>query len=98
MEDSHPGGGETILLVDDDEDVRRVTSRLPEDGVYHDLIGEPDALAAAGIESVTRIGDCHAPATIAAAVHSGHRFARELDAPTPGHVPFRRERTAIGEA
>ncbi len=75
-----------------------VTSRLPEDGVYHDLVRAPAALAAAGIESVTRIGDCHAPATIAAAVHSGHRYARELDAPPPGDVPFRRERTAIGEA
>ena len=29
--------------------------------------------------SVDRIGDCEAPGIIAMAVHSGHRFARELD-------------------
>jgi dimethylamine/trimethylamine dehydrogenase len=30
-------------------------------------------------KSVQRIGDCEAPAIIAAAVYSGHRYARELD-------------------
>jgi dimethylamine/trimethylamine dehydrogenase len=34
--------------------------------------------ADAGIRSVTRIGDCLAPGTIAAAVLSGHRYAREF--------------------
>jgi dimethylamine/trimethylamine dehydrogenase len=28
-----------------------------------------------------RIGDCDAPAIIAAAVYAGHRYARELDSP-----------------
>ena len=45
-----------------------VTSRLPNDGLYHDLVSDRDALVAAGIKSVDRIGDCLAPHLIAAAV------------------------------
>jgi len=56
-----------------------VTAREPEDGLYRDLVADPRALSDTGIESVTRIGDCLAPATIAAAVWSGHRAARELE-------------------
>ena len=51
-------------------------------------------LTAAGIRSVTRIGDCLNPGIIAAAVHSGHRYARELDAPPAGDLPFRVEHIA----
>jgi dimethylamine/trimethylamine dehydrogenase len=70
-----------------------VTARLPRDELYHALLLEPDALAEAGIQSVRRIGDCHGPATIAAAVYEGHRYARELDTMTdPDAVPFKRER------
>ena len=70
-----------------------VTARLPRDELYHALLGEPDALAGAGIQSVRRIGDCHGPATIAAAVYEGHRYARELDTKAdPDAVPFKRER------
>jgi dimethylamine/trimethylamine dehydrogenase len=48
---------------------------------------------AAGIDSVTTIGDALAPATIAHAVYAGRRYAEELDAePLPeGTLPFRRE-------
>ena len=35
-----------------------VTSRQPNDALYHALQSDPAALAAAGIRSVTRIGDC----------------------------------------
>ena len=48
-----------------------------------------------GPRAGTRIGDCLAPGTIAAAVFSGHAFAREIDAPDPGDVPFRRERATV---
>ncbi len=44
---------------------------------------------------MTRIGDCFAPGPIIAAVFSGHAFARELDAPDPGDVPFQRERATV---
>ena len=59
-----------------------VTSRTPQDGLYHALV---DSV------SIERIGDCLAPATIAAAVYSGHRYAREMDTPAVVGVPFRRE-------
>ncbi len=49
-------------------------------------------LATASIASVMRIGDCNVPASIAAAIYAGHRYARELDAPSLGEVPFKRER------
>ena len=68
-----------------------VTARLPNDGLYYDLKASPDKLAEAGIKSVKRIGDALGPGLIAAAVWSGHRFARELDGPPPGDVPFKRE-------
>ena len=67
-----------------------VTSRLPEEALYQALQREPEALRAAGIKSVTRIGDCLAPGFIAHAVYSGHRYARELDAPPAGEVSFKR--------
>ena len=71
-----------------------VTSRLPDDALYRELAGDPEGLRAAGAVSVHRIGDCHAPATIAAAVYEGHRFARELGA-EPETVPFKRELTEL---
>jgi len=72
-----------------------VTLRMPDDGLYHALMADGDALRQAGIKSVTRIGDCLAPGTIAAAIHDGHRWAREFDAPPPDAVPFKRERIAL---
>jgi dimethylamine/trimethylamine dehydrogenase len=72
-----------------------VTARTPNDDLYRALTADADALASAGIQSVTRIGDCLAPGTIASAVFSGHAFARELDAPDPGDVPFHRERATV---
>ncbi len=68
-----------------------VTARLPEDALYTALNEDAAALAAAGVRSVTRIGDCLSPGIIAAAVLDGHRYARELDAPPPGDLPFRTE-------
>lgn len=70
-----------------------VTMRDSEDALYHDLVAIPDN----GLKSVTRIGDCLAPGTIAAAVYSGHRFARELGEPVPDGVPFKRELPALAD-
>ena len=82
-------GATTIL----DGTLVSITARLPRDELYYSLMGAPGALADAGIRSVKRIGDCHGPATIAAAVYEGHRYARELDeAADPDAVPFKRER------
>jgi dimethylamine/trimethylamine dehydrogenase len=72
-----------------------VTARRPDDELYLQLTLAAEALEARGIKSVQRIGDCRAPGIIAAAVHAGHRAAREMDGPEPGDVPFRRERVTL---
>jgi dimethylamine/trimethylamine dehydrogenase len=73
-----------------------VTMRLPNDDLFNELNKNPAQLADAGITSLTRIGDCLSPSTIAAAVYSGHRFAREMDAPPRNdEVPFKRELMAL---
>ena len=69
-----------------------VTRRRPEDGLYRALAERPEALERAGIESLARIGDCEAPATIAAAVYAGHKAARELGEAAP---TCRRERAVL---
>jgi dimethylamine/trimethylamine dehydrogenase len=74
------------------ERVVSVTSRLPNDSLYASLEDGPQALRAAGIRSVTAVGDAFCPATIAHAIHAGHRYARELDASADRDAPFRRER------
>jgi dimethylamine/trimethylamine dehydrogenase len=56
-----------------------VTARQPNDGLYRALF---EHLAAGTLGSLRRIGDCEAPAIIAAAVYAGHRYARELDSPS----------------
>jgi dimethylamine/trimethylamine dehydrogenase len=67
-----------------------VTMRLPNDVLYDALMADPGKLEATGITSVRRIGDCYGPATIAAAVYEGHRYARELDTDAdPDGVPFK---------
>jgi dimethylamine/trimethylamine dehydrogenase len=64
-----------------------VTMRTAIDTLYQDLATHPDRR----LRSLTRIGDCLAPGTIAAAVYSGHRFAREFGEPLVEGVPFKRE-------
>ena len=72
-----------------------VTSMIPDDALYHELVADEEGLASAGIRRVTRIGDCYGPGTIAAAVYSGHKFARELGAPMTDEVPFKRENVEL---
>ena len=72
-----------------------VTMRSPQDALFHQLEAlrgdRPEAMP----KTLLRIGDCLAPGTIAAAVYGGHRYARELGAPVPEGVPFRRELPAL---
>jgi dimethylamine/trimethylamine dehydrogenase len=67
-----------------------VGMRKPNDALYHALVARREDLQAAGITSVTRIGDCLAPGAIVHAVHSGHRFARELERGA-GDAPYTRD-------
>jgi dimethylamine/trimethylamine dehydrogenase len=73
-----------------------VTSRLPNDELAQSLNEAPAAIHDAGIVSITSIGDCLAPSTIAAAVYAGHRHAREFDWPPTDGAAFRRELPDIG--
>jgi dimethylamine/trimethylamine dehydrogenase len=72
-----------------------VTSRLPDETLYRALTARSHEFADYGIAAIQRIGDCLAPGTIAAAVFSGHEFARNLDRPRNTEVPFRRERMPL---
>jgi dimethylamine/trimethylamine dehydrogenase len=67
-----------------------VGARFANDSLHAALLGRPEELARAGIQSVTRIGDALAPGAIVHAVHSGHRYARELDA-DPASLTYRRD-------
>ena len=67
-----------------------VTARLPNDELFHEL---SERLASEGApKTLKRIGDCEAPAIIAAAVYSGHRYARELDCPESIRPPVPHDR------
>jgi dimethylamine/trimethylamine dehydrogenase len=67
-----------------------VTMRRPVDDLFH-AIGALSGAQGSVPKGLTRVGDCLAPGTIAAAVYSGHRYARELGEPKHDGVPFRRE-------
>ena len=72
-----------------------VTARLPNDGLYRRL-SEHLAVGIDGAPlSVRRIGDCEAPAIIAAAVYAGHRYARELDSPVDIDIPPKQDRIDV---
>jgi dimethylamine/trimethylamine dehydrogenase len=69
-----------------------VTARRPNDGLYRALSERMAAGAEGAPESLRRIGDCEAPAIIAAAVYAGHRYARELDTPAQDHAHVPQDR------
>ena len=63
--------------------------------LYHDILAHSrsDRLPF----TLKRIGDCEAPAIIAAAVYSGHRYARELDVPVNIDDPLAHDRVDVGD-
>jgi dimethylamine/trimethylamine dehydrogenase len=76
------------------EAVVLVTSRRPDDGLYH----ATRALdwQAAGIRSLSLIGDAAAPGPIAWATYAGRAWAEGLDMPDRGDtLTFRRETAAL---
>ncbi|MDP9283354.1 MAG: FAD-dependent oxidoreductase [Actinomycetota bacterium] len=86
--DGHSRSFETDAVV-------LVSQRRSNEALFRelkDVVGR-EALAAEGVDALYRIGDCEAPRLIADAVFSGHRLAREIDAPNPETpLPFKRER------
>ncbi len=74
------------------DSVVMVTARRPNDGLYRAVSKRLEAGAEGMPRSLRRIGDCDAPAIIAAAVYAGHRYARELDAPEGDRTQVPRDR------
>ncbi len=79
------------------DSVVSVTARLPEVDLFAGLEERRDQWADHGLVSARAVGDALAPATIAAAVWEGRRFAEELECPTDGSdtTPYRREFTHV---
>ena len=73
-----------------------VTQRAPRDELYHNILelvdGEPDKLPF----TLTCIGDCEAPAIIAAATYAGHRYARQLEEDIDLDQPLIHDRVDVG--
>ena len=67
-----------------------VTARVPDDALHQELRQHEAAWSEAGIRSLRCLGDAEAPGLIAHAVYAGHRYARELEEPESGDVPFKR--------
>lgn len=91
--------GSTLTLENtwDDQQTERpcdavvtITSRLPDDALYQQLLQRQAHWGGAGIRSVRCIGDAEAPGLIAHAIYAGHRYARELQEPATGEVAFKR--------
>ncbi|WP_248446810.1 NAD(P)-binding protein [Sinorhizobium meliloti] len=69
-----------------------VTARLPDETLWLELKAREDEWPDAGIKTVTRLGDCLAPGLIAAAVYSGHQYARTYQEQVDkDRAPFMRE-------
>jgi dimethylamine/trimethylamine dehydrogenase len=64
-----------------------VTARTPSDALYGEIAAKIALDSQRPTPTLRKIGDCDAPAIIAAAVYAGHRYARELGAdPMQGAV------------
>ena len=61
------------------DNIVMITARTPQDNLYYEVLAAIEGRADGAPQSVHRIGDADAPGLIAAAVYSGHKYARELD-------------------
>jgi dimethylamine/trimethylamine dehydrogenase len=73
-----------------------VGQRAPVDELYTALRYTPDGSHAELPFTLTRIGDCEAPAIIAAATYAGHRYAQELDASVDIDLPMPHDKVDVG--
>ncbi|MDQ2067952.1 FAD-dependent oxidoreductase [Xinfangfangia sp. CPCC 101601] len=70
-----------------------VGMRKPGSALFDAISQRAEVLA--GKVGVTQVGDAWSPGTMAEAVYSGHKFAREFDMPKREGVGFRRERLVV---
>jgi len=74
-----------------------VTQRAPDNALYRDLLDHAGGDASALPFTLRRIGDCEAPAIIAAAVYAGHRYAQELETTPDLDEPLKHDRIDVGQ-
>ncbi|MFK7730554.1 MAG: FAD-dependent oxidoreductase, partial [Pseudomonadales bacterium] len=74
------------------DNIVMVTARTPQDKLYYDLLAAMESSLQGAPQSARRIGDCDAPGLIAAAVYSGHKYARELDTSPDPDAPAKIDR------
>ncbi len=86
------GGGERDI---DADAIVLVTSRAPDDALYQAVRRSMETGDKGAPTTLQRIGDCDAPAIIAAAVYAGHRYARELGADVDADNPLRHDRVDV---
>jgi dimethylamine/trimethylamine dehydrogenase len=73
-----------------------VGHRAPVDDLWTALRYRPDGTYAGLPFTLARIGDCEAPAIIAAATYAGHRYAQELDRVVDIDMPLRHDKLDVG--
>ena len=86
-------GQEKLLSV---VSVVMVTQRKPNDALYQELLASVGGQVEKLPFTLKRIGDCEAPAIIAAATYAGHRYARELDTVIDADEPLKHDRIDVG--
>jgi len=69
-----------------------VTARTPVDDLYREISGRLESMDPGSVPTLHKIGDCDAPAIIAAAVYAGHRYARELETDVAASVDVRHDK------
>jgi dimethylamine/trimethylamine dehydrogenase len=70
----------------------QVTARTPTDELYKEIVATIASGAPEPAPTVRKIGDCDAPAIIAAAVYAGHKYARELGTDSSQETAVRQDR------
>jgi dimethylamine/trimethylamine dehydrogenase len=73
-----------------------VGQRAPNDDLYTALRYDAEGNHAELPFTLARIGDCEAPAIIAAATYAGHRYAQELDAAVDIDLPMPHDKVDVG--
>jgi dimethylamine/trimethylamine dehydrogenase len=73
-----------------------VGQRAPVDDLYTGLRYAADGSHAELPFTLARIGDCEAPAIIAAATYAGHRYAQELDTAVDVDLPMPHDKVDVG--
>jgi dimethylamine/trimethylamine dehydrogenase len=86
-------GGESVLPA---ANLVLVGQRAPVDELYTELRYAADGSHADLPFTLARIGDCEAPAIIAAATYAGHRYARELDTVVDVDLPMPHDKVDVG--